>query len=328
MFRYYLHKAFIFSLSMLLSLSLILLTFSVFAIALFHSDAYVESGLKKNSAMIIAAVNEELEQTADKLSLDKEMLLSSVNEENVGIITKEVAHNFVYGYNTSFANSTELYSAIVRSIIDYNTEHKIKMSDAEISKIAGLAVDSVNEALGSQDTAKVKAFNFVRSKMMMIIITVCAILIVATIVALDLLNNGRHRKYNYIGMGITTAGAVNVVATAVVMFRGLLDEYRFCAFEAYDVAIKYCFTMLFNVFLAIGAVMYLVGFVMMAKNYKYFADRKRARLATMPVGDDKMSDYMDNYFTMNLRTHVPGEEFEKEIKKIKFDEEEELELDD
>lgn len=319
MFRYYLHKVFIFSLSMALSLAIIILSYSILAVGLFHSDAYVESGLKQHSAEIIDAVNTELENTADRLSLDKEMMLSAVNEENISIITKEVAHNFVYGYNTSFANSTELYSAIVRSIIDYNAEHKIKMTDAQISRTAALAVDSINEALGSYDTARVSAFNFARGKKMMIVITVCAVIIIACIVALDLLNSGRHRKYNYIGMGLATAGAVNISSSLVILLRGLLDSYRFCVFEAYDKAIKYCFTMVFSAFLVIGVALFAVGFVMLAKNYKYFADRKRARMAAQLLSGDGTSDYMEDYYTRNRRTHIPGEEFEKDVKRIEFD---------
>ena len=321
MFRYYLHKLFVFSLSMVLALSIVVLSFSVLAIGLFHSDAYVESRLNENSGLIIESINKELENTAEKLSLDKEMFVSTVTQDNIGIVTKEVAHNFIFGYNTSFANSTELYTAVVRSINNYIAENGTKMSDDEISRTASLAVDSVNEALSSHDTQSVRVFTFVRSRGMMVIITVSALLIIACVIALDFLNNGRHRKFNYIGMGIATAGAVNISATTVISVKKLFDNYHFCSFEAYDRAVKSCFELLFNILAVIGVILFIAGVIMLFKNYRYFYERKQAYLLTHSVNEDKTNDYMENYYTKNVRNHVPGEEFEKDVKKIDFEDE-------
>jgi len=153
----------------------------------------------------------------------------------------------------------------------------------------------------------------------MIIITASALMIIICIVALELLNNGRHRKFNYIGMGLTTAGAVNIASTLLILRKGYLNTYSFCSFEAYDSAIKHCFSMLFNIFLILGVIIFAVGFIMLLNNYRYYNERRKMHMAKQLTDDDKLTDYMDDYYTKNMRTHVPGEEFEKDIKKIEFD---------
>lgn len=320
MVRYFLHKLLVFALSMLIALSLMVLSFSFLAIGLFHSSSYVDSGLRKNGETIISAVDEKLEVTAEELSLPSEMLTGAINKNNIGIITEEVSHNFIYGYSTSFANSTELYSAFITTINDYNSKNNKKMSDGEVSRIAALAVDSVNEAVGSTDTSGLTIFAFVRSRLMIIVLIVFALILIGSIVALVFLNNGRHRKFNYIGMGLTTGGVVSSASAAYIIYKGYLESYRFCAFDAYDSAVKYCVSVQLKIFLFTGIILFVIGLVMLFNNYRYFKIRKDAFIERHKTdGDDKMGDYMDNYYTKNMRTHIPGEEFEKDVKKIDFE---------
>lgn len=319
MIRYYLHKLLIFGLSMAIAVALVLLSFNILAVGLFHSDGFIANGLKRNSSAIIETIDTELENGAERLSVPKEMLVGAINNDNIDIVISEVAHNFVYGYATAFSNSTEIYGAISSAVSNYSNENGMHLSDDEINRISSYAVDCVNEAVGSYDTANVSIFGFVRGRMMMIAVSVCAVVIIASIVALDFLNRGRHRKFNYIGMGITTAGAVMVACFAVIYKMGFLLKYRFCSFDAYNVAIQLCFINLFKIFFALGLVYFAAGFIMLVVNYNYFRRKKQAHLASRLTEDDTLTDYMDDYYERTTSKHKPGEEFEKDVKKIDFD---------
>ncbi|MCR5207066.1 MAG: hypothetical protein K6C14_01135 [Eubacterium sp.] len=319
MIRYYLRKLLIFALSMVIAVCLFILSFGVLTVGLFHSDAYVESGLKRNTEAIAETVTAGLKDTAAELEIPEELLTSAVNDEMIKIITDTVAHNFIYNYTTSFSNSTELYNLIASSVSAGAPEYGKRLSDVEISKISSCAVDSVNESLGNSDTSQVSAFSFVKSRTMMLLIIVSVIAAVGSIIALDMLNNGRHRKYNYIGMGVITAGAASLSVSLFALFGGFLKTYRFCTYEAYDNAIKYCFKTAFSMLVVLGVIMIVIGFVMLLRTYIYFKRKKEAYMARRLSSNDTLTDYMDDYYTKNTRTHVPGEEFEKDVKKIDFD---------
>lgn len=320
MTRYYLRKFLIFLLSMLIALCVSVLSFCLPAVAIFHGSAYVKSGLEKNSVQIIEIVNIDLKESARKLSVPEELLTTALNGDNIKTVCADTAKNFIYGYSNSFSASVDLYNLFKQHIEEHAADYSLNLSDAEINRISSYAVDTVDKALGSTDTSRLAIFSFVRSQLMMVIIIVAVVIIIGCVVALDMMNNGRHRKFNYIGMGLVTSGAINAAVVLTLRFRGYLEAYRFCSFDAYNSAVRYCFSTLFSVMLAIGIASFAVGFVMLLNTFMYFKTKKDARIALRNREDDGMTDYMDDYYTKFSRHHKPGDEFEKDIKKIDFEE--------
>ena len=77
--------------------------------------------------------------------------------------------------------------------------------------------------------------------------------------------------------------------------------------------------MAFNIMIVVGVIYLIIGVVMLLVTYQYFRRKKEIHDATRLNSDDALTDYMDDYYTKNVRTHKPGEEFEKEVKKIDFE---------
>ncbi len=319
MIRYWLTKFSCFALSMVLAASACLLVFGGIAVGLFHGDGYIARGLEQNREQLQYTIGQslaEVEALGDVPSGAYDGALASCVDE----IEKQTAHNFVYSYETNLNRDTALYNALLSASTEYCSSKGVQVSAATLSRSASLAVDYINETVGGADTTRVSVFRFVRSQTMMIVIVGSVIGLIGSVVLLDVLNRGRHRKFSYIGMGTVTAGYLMTFVPLYVQRRHYVQDYVFCAYQPFDNAVRYCVNIGLNIALPVGAVLLLGGIVMLLLNYNYFRKKKLEEEARRAIAESKDSDYMDNYNQPSRRGLKPGEEFEKEIRKINFDE--------
>lgn len=320
MIRYWFSKFACFALSLVLGIALCLLTLSSVCVGLFHGENFIAKGLEQNKQGILTTVSENASRVAVLCGLPQETFDGAIGDTVFNEIKKEVAHNFVYSYNTDFKDDTVLYNAFLNAATEYCSQNGVKASSITLSRSASLAVDYVNEALGGSDTTRVAMFRTVRGNSMMIALVGSAVMVIVSVVGLDLLNRGRHRKFSYIGMGLVTAGYLMTIVPTFIKQKQYLTDYLFCSYAPYDSAVKYCLGTAMKIIVPVGAFLLVGGLVTLVLNYNYFRKKKLAEEQRRTYHESKDSDYMENYNQPSRRGLKPGEEFEKEIRRINFDE--------
>lgn len=270
---YFFRRLSLFGLSMLLALSLVTLVSGAVAVGLGKTQQFVAAGVEKQQTAVLATVEAALQDAALLSDLPEDIWNGAINQENFSIISSVVARAFIFQTNTDFSNDTNLYQTLTTHLTVYYRTQGVNVSGETVSAQASFAVFAVNEALDAQDTAGIAVFSLIQSPYVMYGVIASAFLIVASVLGLDLINRGRHRKYSYIGMGLMTAGYVLSFVPAYIQWRKYVETYRFCAYFPYDNAVKICVNIWLCVLLAFGMVFFLSGLIMLVKNYRYMKSK-------------------------------------------------------
>lgn len=293
--KYFFRKFLCFALSMLLALSIMLLTVGALSVGFLQSQSNIESHINNYSAELINEINEELITLDDKTDLPVEMFTTALTEEDTAEIVRIAVNNFLYNYSSDFSEDEVLYNSIKNSISGYCQENGINTDDNELSKAAALMVDEINETIGGSSTLNVRVFTFVQGNALMYIICASVILIIASIVVLDLINFGRHRKYSYIGMSLSTAGFVLTFSILFTRLKDYLSTFKFSSVQAYSLGIAGCIDDVMRYSMIIGIVYLVVGIIMLIVNYSYFKT-KGVRVKTAHEHNSQLrSQYMEQY---------------------------------
>ena len=320
--KYYLIVLLNFALSMVLALSVFVLTFSVGIIGMFSSSSFVESKLQSCQQQAIEGFSTELEKYDGKVDVPIEVMTKSITQRDINVIFSTVTKNFLYSYSTRFSDNDDLYNSIKSSMTEYCNTNGISASDADVSKAACLAVDAANEYFGGSATANVRLFKLAQSKIMVYLIVIPAVLLVASIVILDLVNYGRHRKYSYIGMGIVTAGYLLVLVPTISNLLGPIGKYKFCDNYVYNLAVKSCWTSVVQIAITIGAVAIAFGVVMLFRNYRYFKNKNVEFTAVKETNAQLRNEYIEELEAKRQKDSKTQDEphtKEKILLKIDFD---------
>jgi hypothetical protein len=317
MFKYYLGRISSTLASLAIGVCGVLVIESVFLLALFQSPAFVNKTVNAQKATVITAVDEALEAASTQLGLEKDAMTGAVNDSNVGTLTSILANAMRSGKAADFSSNADLYNILAQKLAQYK---KSSLTPAEINRCASWGVECVNAAIGGK-TASGSMLNFVYSKLVLYVIIAGVVLIAASIAVIEIFNNGRHRRFNYLGMGLTTCGLLLILVPLYERFKNMLAEVSFSDFALYDYAAKSILSFSVKFSLAAGAVIYLAGFIMLVLNYRYF----RRRNLEIKERREKRVNENDTYLepelpASNTKGRNENGEFEREVMKIDFDE--------
>lgn len=293
--KYILRKLLCFALSMILALSIILLTIGVLSTGFLQSDSYIESEINNYSNELINEINEELNNLDNKTDLPVEAFTTALTDEDAAEIIRIAVNNFIYNYNSDFSKDEVLYNSIKNSISAYCQENSINKKDKELSKAAALMVDEINETIGGSSTLNARVFTFAQSRALMYIICASVILIIISIVVLELINYGRHRKYSYIGMGLSTAGFVLTFGMLFIRYKDYISAFKFSSVEAYTLGIAQCVNNILFYSMIIGIVYLAAGIIMLLRNYNYFRNKGIKVKAAHEHNARLRQEYMEQY---------------------------------
>ena len=319
MIRYILQRISYFLLALILGLSIVSLTAGGCIVGLFQNELFFETEIEKNETALIALVDNASADAAEKAGLPSDAFKGAVSEKNFTIISTPLARNFKYNYNTDFSDSTGLLDAFVSQLGAYANNYSLELTGDEINGYAALAVDYVSEALSGSDTKNVFPIHLSQSSGIMYATVSSVILIIATVVALELLNRGRHRKYNYIGMGIMTGGYILIIMPQAIKLTDFLNQYRYCVLDEYNAIVRGCTEMLLNVCTFIGIIVTVAGLVMLLINYSYYIKKAQKVKLAKKMEERIKGDYMNEIPQQRIQRDKQGE-FEKDVMKIDFDE--------
>lgn len=312
------------ALSILLAGSIIILTMTALLLGFCRTDLALEKSLDAYQADFLEVFNDRMVQVTSDSDVPEEALINALSPEDMKIIVETIVLNIQYHYSTSFVGDEKVYSAFKTGLTNYVQANNLDISEKQISRYSALAVDVANEVFGGKSTSSVKIFTIAQDRRLMYVIIVFAVLIIGSIVALDLINYGRHRKYSFIGMGLTIAGYVTALTSAFIYNRGYIQEYRFCENSIYNTAIANLVSNMIILAVILGAAYLAAGVIMLVVNYRYFRKRKFQRDEQHKHNIDLRNEYMEQYLEVKGKSgkvddgsvRVTGRE---EPKTIKFD---------
>lgn len=285
--------------SVLLAFSIVVLCSTVVFLSCFRTEAFVEKKFQQYSTQTVQAVNERLEDIAEKTGFPAEAYTSSFTEEVADMVLVKVIDNIKYTYSTSFSQDVDLYNCFKTGITNYCYDNNIDASRHDISANSSLAVDAVNEVLGGSSTAKIQIMRSVRDRKMLYCLIISFALIIISMSVIDVLNKGRHRRLNFYGMGITSAGAILSLGSLFVILKDYPKAYQFCENNIYDMAVGDITDFALKLCMLLGIPFILIGFVILFKNYWYFRNKKKDQDALFEHNSKMRNEYMEEFLTVN-----------------------------
>jgi hypothetical protein len=293
--KYKLTKLLCFILSMLLSFSLIALSIGGFGIGFMQSQDYIESRMNRYSDDIINEINADFVKLDGKTNLPVEAFTTALDQDEIQQIISTVVNNFIYNYQTDFSQDDVLYNDIKSSMSNYCNENSIVITDNALSKDASLAIHEINSTIGGSSSSSIKVVRFVQGQKMMYIICTSIILIIATIVILDLINFGRHRKFSYIGMSLITAGYVIDFGFLFVKYRNYVGNYKYSSVDSFNLGIADCVNDVLLYTAIVGAVFIVAGIIMLLLNYNYFRKKGIRVKENRQRNSQLRKEYLEQY---------------------------------
>ena len=294
--------------------AIVVLTLSVITLSCFASDSYVEKNLNNYSSEVVEEVSSKLSELSEKTGFSKEAYANAFDEKGARLVFSKILNNFKYDYETDFTQDAGIYDYFAARIKNYCHENNIDVTEREISQSSSLAVDAVNEVFGGKSTSSVAIMEFARSRKMIPLILVPFLLGVACIIFLDQFNGGRHRTYNFVGMGFSVAGYNLTFVPLYILIKNYIQNFRFCENLIYDHAITDITETVLKIGIAAGIVCIITGYVILFRNYKYFSRKKAQRILYSEELEMRETDYLD----LTTEKHDNGELSEKIVSKIDF----------
>ncbi len=305
--------------SVLLAFSAVSLILSSLFVGYFSSEEFIKERIDRNKTEIIAEIDSEVKSLAKVTGLKKTAFTGAVNDENFSVISDEVTKDLRYCYATDFSENTDLYNIYSASISDKSKNGGKTLKSNEVSRFASLAVATACKTLNVNGTAEVSVFNAIQQNFFVYAVIGSAGILIISIVFLELINKGRHRKYSYFGMGITLAGYILVAGTYLTQKMQYIEKHTFLEFEPYNKAIQQSVADVINKNLYIGAALIAVGLIVLLVNYNYFRKKNIKAEKEREFNKKVVTDFLE-YDEPAVSHRLSDEEgFEKEVTKIDFE---------
>lgn len=282
-------------LAMLLAVSIVLFSSSVVFLSCFQTQSFVKKNFSTYSSQTIDCVNAKLEELAKNTGFPEEAYKLCFDENVADMVFDKTISNISYEYSTDFSDDADIYNAIKANLTKYCYDNNIDVSVQSIADNSSLAIDAINEALGGESTSNITIMNLTKSKKMILLIVLPFIIIIACFVLIDIINKGRHRRLNYYGLGLSTAGAVLAGESLLALIMSYPTKFQFCENVIFDAAIGDITNFALKVCASFGFVCLAVGFVLLFNNYHYYLDKKQRQTDAQEHKAQMQSDYMLEY---------------------------------
>lgn len=318
MFRYYFQRILCDVCALAIAASIVLMVFCTTFLVLFQNQSFINRCFTAEKSSIIAMTDEALAQAAEELGLESDAMKGAVDDSNLSAIISTLTDAVSANKTADFSDNSELYNSIAHRLSAYD---KKVLSSAEINRCASYGVDCVNEVLGTDAASRSPLIAAIHSRALLYVIIGGVVIIGISIGVIEFFNNGRHRRYNYYGMGMNTAGAVLLLVPLYIRLTNRLGNQQFASFELYDLAIKSVLSYILKAAILVGIVLLLAGTVMLFVNYNYFRKRNNEIKQRRERSLNEQELYLEEDMpAVNVNQRNENGEFEKEIMRIEFDE--------
>lgn len=279
--------------SIVMAASIVILTSSIMFVSCFQTDSFVIKNLSRYSNEMVDCVNNELKALSKSTGFPEKIYENAFTVDETQIIIDKLMKNFTNSYPTSFTDNSDLFEHIKANMTSYCRENNIKITNEQISIHSSLALDVVNEALGGASTYNAKIMQLVRSRTMAYFIVVPVFTMIFCIVALEFLNGGRHRKFNYNGMAITASGYILTFVSIFILYKKYVRNYMFCENVIYNKALADITCYALNFCMCAGFLLIIIGLIMLIRNYHYYLVKKNEQIEYRESYEISQNEYLN-----------------------------------
>lgn len=257
-------------LSLVIAASITIIVTMGIGAGMLRTEKYVQTRFEKYNSQLLKEVHTSIENVSQDTGLPTKAYTQSIQKGHIQTVLHQVSGNIVYGYYTDFSDSKYLYGYYRTGIINFCKENGIAITNDEVVRDACFAVDAFNQVCGDESTSYILPFQQTYTKNPLKAIIFSLIAIIASIIALSFIIYGTHKKYDYIGAGISTAGAVLFALPLFALFMNYSSSLHFTDVDVFNMGIADTIDGILKVYMAVGVVLFIVGSVILSLNYNYY----------------------------------------------------------
>lgn len=263
--------------------------------AMLRTEKYIQSRMEPYNSQLLAEVDNAIENVAQDTGLPTKAYTQSVREGHIKTVLHQVSGNLVYGYKTDFSDSKYLFGYYRTGIINFCKENGIAITDDEVVRASCFAVDAFNQVCGDESTGFIILFQRTYTKTPLFAIILSIVAFLACVIILTFFTYGRHKRYDYIGMGVSTGGAVLVFLPLFAILMKYSSTLNFTDVDVYNMGIADIMDGIFMVYMAVGAVVFIIGTTILMFNYRYYK-KKEEQIRTEHMINKKLrQEFMNDH---------------------------------
>lgn len=245
------------------------------ASGLLRTETFVQKRYEAYISELLEEVNTAIAGVAEATGLPTKAYTSAIQEGHIKTALHQAANNTVKGFDTDFTESTYLYSYYHAGILNYCKENGVPITEDELNKDACFAVDAFNEVIGDESTSSIIIFALAYTKHPLKIIVLSIVAFIASLIAIDFIAFGRHKKFDYMGVGLIVAGETLIVLPFFAIAMKYTSTLRFMDVDIYNMALADVLDDIMRIYMIVGAVVLLIGIVVTVFNYRYYVHKTR-----------------------------------------------------
>ncbi len=265
------------------------------ASAMLRTESYVQGKLEKYNSQLLEEVNTTIASVAEDTNLPTKAYTESIKSGHIQTVLHQVSGNMVYGYRTDFTESKYLYGYYRTGIINFCKENGIAISEDEIVRNACFAVDAFNEVCGDESTNFIIPFQQTYTKNPLYAIISSVVAFIASTVILGIFTFGKHKKYDYIGLGVTTGGAVLFTLPLFAIIMKYSSLLHFSDVDVYNMGIADVIDGILKVLMIVGIVMFFIGIAILFANYNYYKKKNESIKTEHDINMKLRREFMEDH---------------------------------
>lgn len=244
-----------------------------------RTETFVQKRYEKYNSELLQEVNNAITGVADSTGLPAKAYTSSIQEVHTITALRQAANNAVKGFDTDYTESKYLYGYYRTGLLNFCKENGIPITEDELVKNSCFAVDIFNDTVGDESTSNIILFAFTYTRKPLTWILLSVFIFILSLVIIDFISFGRHKKYDYLGMSLIIAGEVQIILPLFAILMKYTSTLKFMDVDVYNMALADVLNDIMKIIMVIGAVVLIIGIVVTLFNYHYYR-RKTTKLKT------------------------------------------------
>lgn len=240
---------------------------------LLRDESFVQKRFEKYNSQLLDEVNTAIAGVADTTGLPTKAYTGAIQEGHIRTALHQAANNIVKGYDTDYTESKYLYGYYRTGLLNYCKENGIPITEDELVRDSCFAVDVFNDTVGDESTKNIIIFALTYTNKPLMTIIFSVLIFIACAVIIDFTSYGKHKKFDYMGMGLITAGEAMVILPIFALLMKYTSTLRFMDIDVYNMALADVLNDILKIIMAFGAVILVIGIVMAAYNYRYYSKK-------------------------------------------------------
>lgn len=240
------------------------------ASGLLRTESFVQKRYEKYNSQLLEEVNNAVEGIADITGLPAKAYTSSIQEMHTITALRQAANNAVRGFDTDYTKSEYLYGYYHTGLYNFCKDNGIPITEEELVKDACFAVDIFNDTVGDESTSSILLFAFTYTKKPLVWILLSVVIFILSLIIIDFISFGIHKKFDYLGMSLIIAGEVQIILPLFAILMKYTSTLRFMDVDVYNMAFADVLDDILKIIMAVGAAILVIGITIIVFNYRYY----------------------------------------------------------